>query len=92
MTRSTVNLPKFGLTMEEATVTEWLVGVGEPVSQGQAIATIESEKVEMELPSAVAGIVAEHLVQPGETVPVGTALAVVVSDPAELAGDASEGG
>lgn len=81
----TVKLPKFGLTMEEATINEWSVAVGEAVAQGETIATIESEKVEMELPSPVAGVVAEHLVPPGETVPVGTALAVVVADAEELA-------
>lgn len=87
-----VKLPKFGLTMEEATVNEWSVAVGEPVAQGQTIATIESEKVEMELPAPVAGIVAEHLVQPGETVAVGTPLAVVVANAEELAGYTPRGG
>ena len=81
---ATVKLPKFGLTMEEATISEWMIAVGESVEQGQTIATIESEKVEMELPSPVSGIVAEHLVPVGGTVPLGTALAVVVGDQAEL--------
>jgi glutaconyl-CoA/methylmalonyl-CoA decarboxylase subunit gamma len=79
-----VKLPKFGLTMEEASVNEWLVGIGEPVAQGQVLATIESEKVTMELPSPVAGVVAKHLVAPDDPVPVGTPLAVVVSDRAEF--------
>lgn len=89
---TTLKLPKFGLTMEEATVNEWVVAVGEAVAQGQTIATIESEKVELELPSPVGGIVAEHLVQAGDTVPVGTALVVLVSDRAELAGYTRRGG
>lgn len=79
-----VKLPKFGLTMEEATINAWEVAVGEPVQQGQTLATIESEKVEMELPSPVTGIVAEHLVGVGETVPLGTTVAVIVADAAEL--------
>jgi pyruvate/2-oxoglutarate dehydrogenase complex dihydrolipoamide acyltransferase (E2) component len=70
--------------MEEATISTWAVAVGEPVGQGDTIALIESEKVEMELPSPVSGIVAEHLVAVGETVPLGTPLAVVVADQAEL--------
>jgi pyruvate/2-oxoglutarate dehydrogenase complex dihydrolipoamide acyltransferase (E2) component len=81
----TVKLPKFGLTMEEATINEWAIAVGEAVAQGQTIATIESEKVEMELPSPAGGLMAQHLVQPGETVAVGTALAVLVADADELA-------
>jgi pyruvate/2-oxoglutarate dehydrogenase complex dihydrolipoamide acyltransferase (E2) component len=81
---ATVKLPKFGLTMEEATISAWVVAVGEAIAQGDTIATIESEKVEMELPSPVSGIVAEHLVAVGETVPLGTPLAIVVSDREEL--------
>ena len=88
----TVKLPKFGLTMEEATINEWSIAVGEPVAQGETIALIESEKVEMELPSPVAGVVAEHLVQPGDTVLVGTALAVLVADTDELAAYEPRGG
>ena len=84
MAATTVKLPKFGLTMEEATINEWLVPVGEPVEQGQVLATIDSEKVTMELPSPVAGVVAKYLVEPDDPVPVGTPLAVVVSDRAEF--------
>jgi 2-oxoglutarate dehydrogenase E2 component (dihydrolipoamide succinyltransferase) len=76
---ATVKLPKFGLTMEEATINEWLIGVGEAVEQGQTLATIDSEKVTMELPSPVGGVVAEYLVQVGDTVPVGSPLAVIVA-------------
>jgi len=89
---ATVKLPKFGLTMEEATITTWVAGVGEPIEQGAVLATIESEKVEMELPSPVSGIVAEHLVAVGETVPLGTPVAVIVADAAELASYVPRGG
>lgn len=82
---TTVKLPKFGLTMEEATINEWSVAVGETIEQGQVLAAIESEKVEMELPSPVSGIVAELLVAAGETVPLGTSVVVIVADASELA-------
>jgi pyruvate/2-oxoglutarate dehydrogenase complex dihydrolipoamide acyltransferase (E2) component len=74
---ATVKLPKFGLTMEEATIVEWTIGIGERVEQGQTLATIDSEKVTMELPSPASGVVSEYLVEVGETVPVGTPLAVI---------------
>jgi len=74
---ATVKLPKFGLTMEEATIVEWSIGIGERVEQGQTLATIDSEKVTMELPSPASGVVSEYLVEVGETVPVGTPLAVI---------------
>jgi len=89
---ATVKLPKFGLTMEEASINEWAVAVGEAVEQGATLAVIESEKVEIELPSPVTGIVAEHLLEPGVTVPVGTPVAVIVADRDELAGYQPRGG
>jgi 2-oxoglutarate dehydrogenase E2 component (dihydrolipoamide succinyltransferase) len=84
MASTTLKLPKFGLTMEEATINEWVVSVGEAVSQGQTIASIDSEKVTMDLPSPVTGIVAEHLAGVGDTVAVGTPIAVVVADQDEF--------
>jgi pyruvate/2-oxoglutarate dehydrogenase complex dihydrolipoamide acyltransferase (E2) component len=83
MSVAEVRLPKFGLTMEEATISEWLVGIGQAVERGQILATIESEKVTMELPSPVSGVVAAYLVEVGETIPVGTPIAQVdESEPA----------
>jgi pyruvate/2-oxoglutarate dehydrogenase complex dihydrolipoamide acyltransferase (E2) component len=79
-----VKLPKFGLTMQEALISEWKVGVGERIEKGDVLAMIESEKVEMELPSPASGVVARYLVETGDTVPVGTEVAVIVSDESEL--------
>jgi pyruvate/2-oxoglutarate dehydrogenase complex dihydrolipoamide acyltransferase (E2) component len=79
-----VKLPKFGLTMEEGLISEWKVGVGDRIEKGDVLATIESEKVEMELPSPASGVVAKYLVETGETVPVGTEVAVIAADEAEL--------
>jgi pyruvate dehydrogenase E2 component (dihydrolipoamide acetyltransferase) len=79
-----VKLPKFGLTMEEASISEWSVEEGESISKGQVLAIIESEKVEMELPSPASGIVAKHLVAKGATVAVGEDVAIIAADQAEL--------
>lgn len=90
MAVATVKLPKFGLTMEEASVNEWLVGIGDAIEQGQALALIDSEKVTMELPSPASGFVAAYLVDVGQEVPVGTPMAVIVATQEEL--DQYEGG
>jgi pyruvate/2-oxoglutarate dehydrogenase complex dihydrolipoamide acyltransferase (E2) component len=76
----TVKLPKWGLTMEEATIIEWLARPGQPVSQGDVLANVESEKAEIELPSPASGVFAKVLVGDGQTVPVGTDLAVIAVD------------
>ncbi|MBW6473828.1 MAG: biotin/lipoyl-binding protein [Anaerolineaceae bacterium] len=69
-----VKLPKWGLTMEEGTVSEWLVSVGETVEAGQVLANVETEKVTTALESPVAGVVQRIEVLEGEDVVVGTVL------------------
>lgn len=80
----TVKLPKWGLSMEEGTIAEWMLEPGDEVAQGDVIATVESEKAEVELPAPVAGIFARYLVDEGETVDVGAELCVIAADPAEF--------
>ena len=63
-------MPKMGLNMSEGTIIEWLVNSGDHISQGQEIASIESEKVVNNL-EAEAGGVLHIAAQAGETVPVG---------------------
>jgi pyruvate/2-oxoglutarate dehydrogenase complex dihydrolipoamide acyltransferase (E2) component len=79
----TIIMPKFGLTMEEGTVTNWSKKPGDPVQQGEKIADIETEKVTTELESPISGIFARILVAEGETVAVGTPIAMLAVDAAE---------
>jgi pyruvate/2-oxoglutarate dehydrogenase complex dihydrolipoamide acyltransferase (E2) component len=72
-----LRLQKFGMTMQEATIEEWLVAVGDAVEEGQDIAVISTDKVESSLPSPAAGTVARILVEAGESVTPGTLLAVI---------------
>lgn len=78
-------LPKWGLTMEEGTVTAWRKQEGDAVSEGEALADVETDKINNELPSPISGIVARILVPVGEAVPVGTTLAVVAANAEEAA-------
>jgi pyruvate/2-oxoglutarate dehydrogenase complex dihydrolipoamide acyltransferase (E2) component len=79
-----VKMPKWGLTMERGMIVKWLVSVGSRVERGGVLATVETEKVEVDLEAPAAGVVADLLVGEGEEVPVGTDLAVLVADEAEL--------
>ena len=72
-----VKLPKWGLTMEEGTISEWLVSVGDTVEVGQVLANVETEKVTTALESPVAGVVQSIDVPVGEDVEVGTVLCVL---------------
>src|SRR5579859_2163115 len=68
-------MPKLADTLVEGTVGQWLKQVGELVSQGEALASIETDKITTELPSPVAGTLLELLVPQGTTVAVETAIA-----------------
>jgi pyruvate/2-oxoglutarate dehydrogenase complex dihydrolipoamide acyltransferase (E2) component len=70
-----VILTKWGLTMEEGTLVDWLVNVGDNVTEGQALANVETDKIVNELESPAAGVISEILVAAGtEEVPVGAVL------------------
>jgi 2-oxoglutarate dehydrogenase E2 component (dihydrolipoamide succinyltransferase) len=70
-----VELPKWGMTMQDATIVEWLVAPGDVVEAGQEIATVTTNKVEASIEAPVAGTVTEILAEVDETVDVGTVIA-----------------
>ena len=80
-----VILPKWGLTMEDGTVVAWHVAEGDTVRQGDVIAEVETEKIEMDLEAPCNGVMARIVVQEEDTVDVGTVLAVIAADEAEAA-------
>lgn len=68
-------MPKWGMTMQEAEVTEWLVAVGDSVSEGQPIVTVASDKVDADVESPGTGTLTEILVAAGEAAEVGAVIA-----------------
>ena len=73
----TIVMPKWGLAMEEGTVTAWQIAEGAVIAKGQEIADIETSKIANVFESPVSGKVRRLVAQPGETLPVGALLAVV---------------
>jgi len=73
-----VILPKWGLTMEEGTLTEWLVKEGQEVEEGEALANIETDKVTNQLEAPASGVIAKILVEDGtEDIAVGSVLCLI---------------
>lgn len=70
-----VTMPKWGMSMQEGLLTEWLVTVGDTVTEGQPLATVETEKVDAEIESPAAGTVTELLFEAGVEVEVGAVIA-----------------
>jgi pyruvate dehydrogenase E2 component (dihydrolipoamide acetyltransferase) len=67
-------LPDVGEGISEALLISWTVAVGDALEEGAEVATISTDKVDVELPSPRAGAVAELCWQPGDTIPVGQVL------------------
>ena len=77
-----VIMPRIGGTVVEGTLKKWLVEEGDRVTRYQPIAEVSSEKVTIEVPAPVDGVVLRIMVPAGECVPVGTPLAII-GDPDE---------
>jgi 2-oxoisovalerate dehydrogenase E2 component (dihydrolipoyl transacylase) len=78
-------VPDLGEGLEEATITGWLVSVGDQVELNQTLCTVETNKAEVEIPSPYAGRVVELGGADGETLPVGSTLIRIATDAPEAA-------
>lgn len=72
-----VIMPKMGDAMEEGTLLKWLKQVGEEVSEGDALAEIETDKVTLELEAQESGFLTNLLVEEGAVVPIGAPVASI---------------
>ena len=70
-----VKVPTLGESITEATLGTWLKQPGDPVAADEPIASLETDKVSVDVPSPVAGIFGEALVKEGDTVAVGAIIA-----------------
>ena len=70
-----VKVPALGESITEGTLAQWLKKPGEAVAADEPIASLETDKVSVEVPSPVAGTMSEQLFQEGDTVEVGAVIA-----------------
>ncbi|RXR30940.1 2-oxoglutarate dehydrogenase complex dihydrolipoyllysine-residue succinyltransferase [Sphingobium fluviale] len=72
-----VKVPTLGESVTEATVGAWLKKPGDAVALDEPIASLETDKVAVDVPSPVAGVLGQQLVKEGDTVNVGAIIATV---------------
>jgi len=77
MSRVDVVMPQMGESIAEGTVSRWLKKVGDDVKRDEAILEISTDKVDAEIPSPAAGVLAEIKVEEGQTVEIQTVVAVI---------------
>ncbi len=87
-----VIMPKMGDAMEEGTLVKWLKSEGDEVSEGDAIAEIETDKVTLELEAEDSGTLAQLIADEGQDIPVGEAIAFIAGEGEEVPERAAGGG
>jgi pyruvate dehydrogenase E2 component (dihydrolipoamide acetyltransferase) len=78
-----VTMPKWGLTMEEGTVLEWLIDEGELLAPGDDLVEIETSKIVNVVEVPDIGILRRIIAVAGDTLPVGALLAVITAETVE---------
>jgi 2-oxoglutarate dehydrogenase E2 component (dihydrolipoamide succinyltransferase) len=72
-----ITVPTLGESVTEATVSKWLKSQGEEVSADEPLVELETDKVNVEVPSPTNGVLGSIAVKEGETVNVGSLLGTV---------------
>jgi len=80
-----VKVPTLGESVAEATIGEWLKKPGEAVALDEPIASLETDKVAIEVPAPVAGVMGQYLAQVGDNVSVGAVIATIEAGSAAAA-------
>ena len=70
-------VPTLGESITEATVSRWLKNIGDQIETDEALVELETDKVNIEVPSPVTGILSEIKFKKGKTVKIGSELGVV---------------
>ncbi|MEE4201840.1 2-oxoglutarate dehydrogenase complex dihydrolipoyllysine-residue succinyltransferase [Erythrobacter sp.] len=72
-----ITVPALGESVTEGSIGEWLKQPGDAVAADEPIASLETDKVAVDVPSPVAGVLSEHRAEVGDTVEVGAVIAVI---------------
>lgn len=77
MAKIPIYMPKYGMTMTEGLISEWLYAEGDAVQEGRPVVLVETEKVQTELESPASGTLVDVNYQEGQEVPVGKIVAYI---------------
>jgi pyruvate dehydrogenase E2 component (dihydrolipoamide acetyltransferase)/2-oxoglutarate dehydrogenase E2 component (dihydrolipoamide succinyltransferase) len=86
-----VNIPKLGMSMKEATLTEWKFNEGDKINAGDVVLVIETDKTTWEVEAPASGFL-HILVAIDNTEPVGAVVGKIAETPEELAALQKESG
>ena len=75
-----IQMPQAGFSITEGTIVGWSKKIGERVQKDETIVVVETDKVTVEIPAQVAGVLVEVRFEKGETAPVGSVLGVIADE------------
>lgn len=79
-----VIMPALGMVMESGVLLRWFKAEGEPVTRGEPLLEIETDKTTVEVEATASGILAQITARPGDEIPVGQPIALILA-PGETA-------
>ncbi len=82
--RNIVDLPQVGESVTEGVIGKWLVTPGQPIKRYDPLVEVVTDKVNMEIPSPVAGVFICALVNEGDTVPMGSPICEIEDEKEEV--------
>ncbi|MCB1835641.1 MAG: E3 binding domain-containing protein, partial [Geminicoccaceae bacterium] len=80
-----IKVPSLGESVTEATVARWMKKAGDAVAADEPIVELETDKVSLEVPSPVAGVIEEIIVEEGADVEVGALIGRIAEGAAPAA-------
>jgi pyruvate dehydrogenase E2 component (dihydrolipoamide acetyltransferase) len=75
-----ITMPKWGLSMQEGKIVQWLVPVGTKLAPGDQILDIETEKIANTFEALDAGVLRRQVAQPDDVLPIGALIGVLAPD------------
>ena len=77
MAKFKLKLPRMGESVNEATLTTWLVDIGDSIEMDDAVLEVSTDKVDTELPSEVSGVLLEKMFDVDDIIKVGQTIAII---------------
>jgi pyruvate/2-oxoglutarate dehydrogenase complex dihydrolipoamide acyltransferase (E2) component len=81
-----IKMPEAGFSVTEGTVIEWYRHKGDKVQEGENVVSVETDKITVDVPAEVSGVLSEIRYNPGEIAPVGDVLGTISGEGEKLSG------
>jgi len=72
-----IKMPEAGFSVTEGTIIEWYRKTGDKVREGENVVSVETDKITVDVPAEVSGVLSEIRYNPGEIAPVGDVLGTI---------------